>query len=185
MEHVADPAEHMLTQRDLDHVPEDGNRYEVIDGELHMTPFPGFAHQYVISQLMVILGSFAQAQGLGRVFPPGLKVVLDEPTGVGPDLVYVSEPRMDDMRADGYYGAPDLVIEVLSSKPMLDRYVKHRKYASAGIAHYWIADPESRILEVFRLEGARYRRVAELKSGDTFEPELFPGLKLETSELWP
>lgn len=184
MQHPPDAAQHQLTQRDLDFTPEDGNRYEVIDGELHVTPFPTFAHQHALAYLMLSLGAHVKAQGLGKVLPAGLKVVLDEPTGVGPDLVYISTARMAQMRADGFYGAPDLIVEIISSKPQLDRYVKLRKYAAAGVPHYWIADPAQRLLEIYKLDGHHYRRLAALGGEGSYRPELFPGWTLELSELW-
>jgi Uma2 family endonuclease len=111
--------------------------------------------------------------------------VLDEPTGVGPDLVFISAANMTNMRPDGFYGAPDLVVEVTSTQPQLDRYVKYRKYERAGVPNYWIADPRSRTLDVFELATGNYRRAAELKDEGSLRPGLFPGLELDTSELWP
>ena len=176
--------DHRLTHRDLDHTPDDGNRYEVIDGVLHVTPFPSYAHQHAQAELFAAIKRHIDAHDLGRVFAAGLKVVLDEPTGVGPDLVYVSAARMDDMRDDGYHGPPDLLVEILSSKPQLDRYVKLRKYASAGVTHYWIVDPAQRILSAYRLDGGAYRLVAEPGRDEVFEPELFPGLRIPLALLW-
>jgi Uma2 family endonuclease len=92
---------------------------------------------------------------------------------------------MKNMRPDGFYGAPELVVEVISTKPQLDRYVKFHKYARAGIPHYWIADPGTRTLEAFELTAGKYRRVAELKDEGLFRPALFPGLEINTSALWP
>jgi Uma2 family endonuclease len=111
-------------------------------------------------------------------------VVLDEPSGVGPDLVFISNARMGGMRQDGFYGAPDLVIEVLSSKPQLDRFVKLNKYAKAGVPHYWIVDPDQRRLDAYRLEGARYALAAEHTQQESFQPELFPGLTIQLQDLW-
>jgi len=179
-----EPIEHQLTQRDLDDTPDDGNRYEVIDGELHVSPFPTPAHQRVIAALVSLLRSHVRPRALGEVFPAGLKVVLDEPSGVGPDLVYVAQPRLENMREDGYYGAPDLLVEVLSSKPGLDRFVKFRKYARAGVPHYWIVDPRERRLDAYRLDGGQYALEAELAGEVTFEPALFPGLLIPLAELW-
>jgi Uma2 family endonuclease len=173
-----------LTQRDLDYTPEDGNRYEVIDGELYVTPFPGYAHQNSATRITSVLDHHVRAHQLGKVFAAGLKVVLDEPSGVGPDVVYVSAARMDGMREDGYYGAPDLVVEVLSRKPQLDRHVKLHKYARAGIPHYWIVDPDRRQLSEYRLEAGRYLLTTEVGGDSRFEPELFPGLAVELAELW-
>ena len=154
---IADAEPFLLSQRDLDFTPDDGNLYEVINGVLHVTPFPGYAHQNAVTELLRILGNHVHRDKLGKVFASGLKVVLAEPTGVGPDIVFVATEHMGHMRDDGFYGAPDLVVEVLSSKPQLDRFVKRQAYASAGIANYWIVDPQARSLEALRLEGDRYR----------------------------
>jgi Uma2 family endonuclease len=171
-----------LTHRDLDDTPEDGNLYEVIDGALHVTPFPDYPHQESVGQLFTQLNVHVRAKGLGKVFPSGLKVVLDEPTGVGPDIVFVSQARMDGMREDGFHGVPDLIVEVLSSRPERDRVVKAAKYARAGVPHYWIVDPRGGTLRAYRLEAGHYALAAEAR--DRFEPELFPGLTLDVTELW-
>jgi Uma2 family endonuclease len=173
-----------LTHRDLDDTPDDGNLWEVIDGELHVSPFPTPAHQRAVTRLVSVLDTFVRQQSLGEVFASGLKVVLDEPTGVGPDLVFISNARMRGMGADGFYGAPDLIVEVLSSKPGLDRHVKHAKYARAGVPHYWIVDPTRRTLEAYLLEGDRYALPVEFSREDTYEPGLFPGLVISLRELW-
>jgi Uma2 family endonuclease len=178
------PADRPLTHHDLDQMPDDGNRYEVIDGVLHVTPFPGFAHQRAATRLTSILERHVFEHKLGEVFTQNTKVVLDVPTGVGPDVVYVSSAKMPGMQRDGFYGAPDLLVEVVSSKPALDRVVKLQKYAQAGVPHYWIVDPEDRSVLVYRLEAGTYRIAAALKHDDRFEPELFPGLAIDLGVLW-
>jgi Uma2 family endonuclease len=177
-------SEHKVTHRDLEHTPDDGSRWEVIDGIFHVTPFPSYAHQCAVTELLTMLHAHVRAHSLGRVFAAGLKVVLDEPTGVGPDIVYVSTARMGGMREDGYHGAPDLVVEVLSSKPTLDRSIKFQKYAQAGISHYWIVDPDKRTLSAYALEADRYRGAVELAENARFDPELFEGLSIPLAELW-
>jgi len=179
-----DAIEHRLSHRDLEHTPDDGNLWEVIDGELYVTPFPSYAHQKAVTQLTAILNNHVREQKLGEVVTSGLKVVLDEPTGVGPDLVFIAAAHMDRMREDGYYGAPDLIVEALSQKPHLDRYVKLRKYAQAGVPHYWIVDPAKRQLSELRLEEGRYRLTAELSGEAIFEPSLFPGLRIDLGTIW-
>ena len=174
-----------LTQRDLDHCPDDGNRYELIEGSLFVSPFQSYAHQQVASALTVDLGNFVRDQRLGLVLCAGLKVVLGESTAVGPDLVYISNQRMGGSRADGFYGAPDLVVEILGEKPAVDTFVKKNQYAKAGIPHYWIVDPSRRTLDAFRLEAGRHHRAASLREEDSFSPELFPGLVIPLGELWP
>jgi Uma2 family endonuclease len=179
-----DPLGQPLTQRDLDDAPDDGNRYEVVDGTLYVTPFPNQAHQHVGTNLVILVGQHVVAEGLGRVYMSGLKVVLDELTGVGPDLVYIAKDRMHAMRADGYHGAPDLVVEVLSSRPALDTSIKKAKYERAGIRYYWIADPAAQALWEYRLEGAAYILLSETRGAARFRPELFPGLTIPLGQVW-
>ncbi len=174
-----------MTARDLDDVPDDTNRYEVIDGELYVSPFPAYAHQYTLMELLAIVDGHVRRNRLGRVFPAGLKVVIGEPTGVGPDIVYVSAARMDGMRDDGFYGAPDLVVEILSTKPNLDRVVKRGAYERGGIPHYWIVDPEKRTFDALRLDGGRYRTEARIEGEGELRATLFPGLVIDVASLWP
>lgn len=178
------PKDHKLRQQDLEHTPADGSLYEVIDGELYVTPFPDEPHQSVIGALHLILGNHVAQHRLGRLYVSGLKVVLDEPTGVGPDLVFISNERMVHMRKDGFYGPPDLVVEVLSSRPKLDTFVKFEKYAQSGIPHYWIADPGARSLDLFRIDGRRYQRVAGYKEEGPVSTDLFAQLSFDVRELW-
>lgn len=174
-----------LTHRDLDDTPEDGNRYEVIDGELYVSPFPTTAHQRAQTRLLVALSNHVSAHALGEVFTAGLKVVLDTPTGVGPDIVFITRAHLDQVQRDGFYGSPELLVEVVSSKPGLDRIVKFRKYAEAAVPHYWIVDPERRTVQAFALdESKKYRLDVELKDNDLFKPTLFPGLTIDLRDLW-
>ena len=177
--------ERPLTHRDLDDLPEDDRvRYEVIDGELYMASFPFIPHQRVATALVAILWAYLKQRPIGQVFLMNTKVVLDEPTGVGPDMVYVAREHLGTIQDDGIYGAPDLMVEVTSSKPNLDRVVKYRKYAASGVKNYWIIDPYARTLEAYELSGTRYERVADAEGDETFEPALFPGLAIPLSDLW-
>jgi Uma2 family endonuclease len=181
---IRDPWAGPLPHRDLHDTPDDGNRYEVIDGELHVTPFPTTAHQRAVTRLVSLLDHHVTAQSCGEVFTSGLKVVLDEHTGVGPDLVYIAREHAEGTRRDGYYGPPTLVVEVLSSKPSLDTRVKRSKYARAGIRYFWIVDPDARELVEYRLEGDDYQPVSRHGGDETFSPELFPGLTIPLGQLW-
>jgi Uma2 family endonuclease len=173
-----------LTHRDLDDTPDDGNLWEVIDGRIYVSPQPSTAHQNAITALTAILHAYVRQHDLGKVFTSAIKVVLDEPTGVGPDLVFISTARIDGLKDDGFYGAPDLIVEVVSSKPALDRIVKRDRYARAAVPHYWIIDPVKRTLEVYRLEANRYSLPVEFADDAIYEPDWLPGLKVPLRELW-
>src|SRR6266699_4185771 len=129
---------------DIWDAPDDNLRYEVIDGELFMTPAPSWQHQYGLGRLHVVLDNWVYPRGLGTVVEAPIGVVLDEEDGVQPDLVYVSRERSSVIGERGVEGPPDLVAEVLSpSTEARDRGVKMRRYAVADVPHYWLLDPQA------------------------------------------
>jgi Uma2 family endonuclease len=165
--------------------PDDGNRYEVIDGELYVTPPPIWDHQRGLSKLHIRLGTFIYERGLGEIVTAPVGVVLDADTAVQPDLVYVSRERADFISRRGLEGAPDLVVEFLSpSTRRRDRGLKMQKYAAAGVVHYWIVDPRTGALEAYRLGQQAYELTGTHGPGTTFQPQLFPGLEIPIDDLW-
>src|SRR6266849_5267162 len=137
---------------DIWDVPDDNLRYEVIDGDLFMTPAPSWQHQSSLMRLSLLVAGWVHGHGLGAVVQAPTGVVLDEENGVQPDLLYVSREHSDRISERGLEGAPDLVVEVLSpSTEARDRGVKMRRYAAAGVPHYWLLDLRARALEAYVL----------------------------------
>ncbi|MBM2811595.1 MAG: hypothetical protein HW416_2354 [Chloroflexi bacterium] len=177
---------------DIWDTPEDGNRYEVIDGhyevidgQLYVSPPPLEPHQNCARNLFFSLESHVRAQKLGRVYFAPLAVTLDDENAVEPDLVYLSNDRFGIISERGIEGAPDLVVEILSrSTQSRDRGIKLRRYAGAGIRHYWIVDPRARAIEAYELLGDDYELVGTVASGQIFSPSLFPGLDIPVNDLW-
>jgi Uma2 family endonuclease len=171
--------------RDIWDTPDDGKRYEVIDGELYMTPPPNWGHQYGLGKLYLLVGNHVYGRGLGKVVQAPVGVVLDDENGIQPDMVYISKERLDIIQEKGVYGAPDLVVEVLSpSTRARDRGIKMRRFAAAGVPHYWILDPRTRTLEARRLTAQGYELMGIYSPGDTFRPELFPSLDIPIDAIW-
>ena len=170
---------------DIWDAPEDGNRYEVIDGELFVTPAPGWLHQRGLNKLNIRLGQHIYDHDLGEIVTAPTAVVLDDETGVEPDLVYISRERLGIISERGVEGAPDLVVEALSpSTEAPDRGIKMRRYAAAGVPHYWLLDPRSRTLEPYRMAETGYELIGVFGPGSIFRPELFPGLDIPIDDLW-
>lgn len=170
---------------DIWDVPDDQYRYEVIDGELFMTPAPAWKHQEVLMNLSAQLHNWVRRHRLGKVVQAPIGVVLGEETAVQPDLVYVSREREGIISERGVEGAPDLAVEVLSpSTEARDRGIKMRRYAAAGILDYWIVNPEARTLETYRLGEQGYEQTGIYGPGSVLRPELFPGLEIPIDELW-
>ena len=165
--------------------PDDGNRYEVIDGKLYVTPAPVPEHQDASGNLFGLIWTHVRRHKLGRVWAAPLGVVLEHDTAVQPDLVYVSAERIG-LRSDrGIEGAPDLVVEILSPGTRArDRGVKLQRYSRAGVPHYWIVDPRRRTLEAFELVSGAYQLRERCQDDQLFRPALFPGLEIPLAELW-
>jgi Uma2 family endonuclease len=170
---------------DIWDVPDDNLRYEVIDGELSMTPAPIPLHQSSLMRLANCVCNWVYPRGLGTVMQAPVGVVLDEETGVQPDLVYVSRERATIISDRGVEGPPDLVVEVLSpSTEARDRGVKMRRYAAAGIPHYWLLDLRARALEAYVLGENGYELAGIHGPASIFRPVLFPGLEVPIDSLW-
>lgn len=160
-------------------------RAELIDGELYVTPSPETDHQRTVASLFRRLADHVERGGLGEVFVAPLDVHL--PTGdvVQPDVLFVSTARRA-IIGRWIHGAPDLVVEVVSSAHAeRDRAVKRRAYAGGGVPEYWIVDPEERSVEVLRLRDGRYEAAGWFRSEDTLRSPGLPDLALPLAALWP
>jgi Uma2 family endonuclease len=131
-------------------LPDDGNRYELFDGELLVTPAPAHLHQRVISCLLTRLIPYVDAMGVGRVYTSPADLALGGDQLSQPDIFVVPSPPGG--RASwNEVPNPVLVIEVLSpGTARHDRTVKRRRFQRAGIPEYWIIDPEARLVERWR-----------------------------------
>jgi Uma2 family endonuclease len=174
-----------LTWRDLWRTPDDGKRYEIIDGVLYVSPAPVPRHQRVLRALFRALDRHVRRHRLGEVFFAPIGIVLETPSAVQPDLVFIAARQSGIIREKGVFGAPDLLVEVLSpSSERRDRALKRRTYERCGVPHYWVVDPRRRRLEAWRLEGGRYVVEADLRGEVRFRPSLFPRLAMRLGGLW-
>jgi Uma2 family endonuclease len=170
---------------DIWDTPEDGNIYEVIDGELYVSPPPAWRHQRALNRLNAPISAYVFAHDLGEVVTAPTGVVLEGGSGVEPDLLYLSREKLHLISARGVEGAPDLVVEVLSpSTQARDRGVKMRRYAASGVPHYWLLDLDAPALETYRLGPEGYVLTGRHGPGTIFHPELFPGLAIRLDDLW-
>lgn len=141
------------TYEEFARLPDDGNRYEVIAGELYMTPSPRPVHQRVAFRLGHLIESFLEKHQLGGwVVTSPVDVLLAEGDYLEPDLVFVRRERKGIVTDRGVEAAPDLVVEVVSaSTAERDRGIKRERYAWFGVPEYWVVDLEARHIEVYRM----------------------------------
>ena len=142
------------TYADFARLPsETSTRYEVIDGELVVTPGPGRHHQRIVTDLVALLNGFVRATGVGEVFVGPFDVLFAEGDYLEPDILFVRKGRSQLVSDRGGEGPPDLVEEVLSpSTASRDRGIKLERYKLYGVAEYWVVDPDERTVEVWNLE---------------------------------
>jgi Uma2 family endonuclease len=174
----------VLTYEDYAALPNDGKRYEILDGELSVSAAPGRTHQHVLLRLAAALDAHVTTHGLGEVYIAPFDVVLAETTIVQPDIIFVDRDRLAIFSQRGADGAPTLVIEVLSpSTTRNDRTTKLQLYARYAVPYYWIVNAEQRVIEVYRLAANRYE-VPETFGDDLTGLPPFDGLRLDPASLW-
>jgi|SRR5437773_10129716 len=174
-----------LTYADYVGLPDDGRRYEILDGELEVSPAPAPRHQRVLLNLLRIVDRHVEGRELGHVYVAPIDVILAPTTIVQPDFVFVAAARESIVTERAIEGPPDLAVEILSPwSDRRDRVAKAALYARHGIRHYWIADPGARALETYEAEGAEYRLVATHEGAARACTMLFPGLEIDLGRVW-
>lgn len=180
------PAQGDWTYEDWLRLPDDGFRYEVLDGVLYMTPPPAIKHQRASFRLASKMGAFVTERNLGEVLvaPCGVRLPT-QPVPVQPDILFVSAARQDIVGEQYVEGAPDLVVEVLSpSNWPYDRTEKFQAYLTAGVQEYWIVDYRACTIEVFTLEEGAYALVGQFGSGETAHSPLLAGFQVVVDEVF-
>ena len=178
------PAQGEWTYDDYARLPDNGWRYEVIRGELHMSPAPNVAHQDIIVSLIYILQGFVRSRKLGRVLVAPVGVILpDIASPVQPDVLVVLTPNLG-IIGERVEGVPDLVIEVLSpGTARHDRQVKYRLYAEAGVTEYWIIDPDACAADIYTRRGNAFVPLGHYQRDGAIHSELLPDLTIPMTEL--
>lgn len=184
---MATHVEPLLTIADLDSMPDDGNRYELIERELFVSCSPNLTHQTVSGNLFRSVDSYLIQNTIGRIWTtPG--VIFSEYSGVIPDLVYVSHERRNEIASgDRVMGAPDLAIEIVSpgaENERRDRLVKRQLYGKYGVKEYWIVDFHKRTIEVYVLQGQMLQLQSILTEQDELTSSVSPGYSCKVETLF-
>jgi len=158
------PSSRPLTRADLEQTPDDGHRYELIDGTLLVSPAPSVRHQQVVGALYLVLSAACPDELVVMLAP--LAVALADDTEVRPDLLVA--PRAQFTERD-LPGPPLLAVEVLSpSTRRIDLLLKRDRLQAAGVPSYWLVDPDEPSLSVLELVGGLYREAAVVASGQSW-----------------
>jgi Uma2 family endonuclease len=177
----------VLTIDDLDAMPDDGNRYELIEGEMYTSRAPSITHQCALHNLQMGFGAYLSKNPLGFVVP-GPGVIFDDFNAVIPDIVFVSnERRVEIALGDRFTAAPDLAIEIVSpgmENERRDSIIKRRLYGRFGVKEYWLVYLASRSLELYELGEEGLELVATFSGDDEITSSLLPGFRLKLADLF-
>jgi len=171
---------------DLATLPDDGTRYEIIDGELYEMPAPTSAHAVAIIELISLLLPLVKRLG-GRLLTAPLDVFFAGADPVQPDLVVFFPDGRARLVRRGVEGPPDLLIEVLSpSNRAHDQVRKRALYAGAGVREYWIVDPDAASIEIIGADGETVQRVVAVVEGTlTLRSPLLGDLAADPTAIFP
>ncbi len=174
-----------LTFEDYQQLPDD-QAYEIIGGRLYVAPRPRPRHQIIANRLAYVLTGAVDERGLGTVVPDADLILTGDDVYVSPDIMVFLREQARALPADGWIRTvPDLIVEVLSpSTEDYDRTTKRECYGGLGVAHYWMADAQSRsVTECVLGADGRYRE-RTIMAGEPFVPQLFPDLTIDLTKLF-
>ena len=172
------------TVKDIYALPE-GERAELIDGEMYMMTPPNRMHQKLVRQLVRKIADYIDAnQGDCEVYPAPFAVFLnaDNRTYVEPDLSVICD--RDKLNDRGCCGAPDWVIEITSpSSQRMDCYVKLFKYRDAGVREYWVVNPARQVVQTYFFEEDEEDGFGEFSFEEDIPVRIYPGWSINIGQL--
>ena len=154
---VKEPAVSYLAKRknytyhDYLNLPEDGKRYEVINGELVMVEAPNTIHQNIIIKIIYEIEDFLRQQKIGKIFCSPTDIKFNDTNVVQPDILFISKERLNIITENNINGAPNLIMEILSpGTAYYDLIGKKELYEQFGVKEYWIVDPRKQRVDVYQ-----------------------------------
>jgi Uma2 family endonuclease len=177
-----------MTVDDLEAFPDDdGNRYEVIEGELFVSCSPSLTHQIVSTNLIHLIRSYLDKHPIGVVVST-IGLILSKISGVIPDIVFFKhESTKRIVTGERLTSAPEIVIEIISpgsENIRRDRVAKFRLYEKYGVAEYWLIDLEKQTVEIYRLLEGKLQLAGALSGSIELTTPILPGFSCLTSQVF-
>lgn len=174
------------TAADWERLPDDDSRYEIIEGVLYVSTAPSAFHQWIVMTLYEHFGIPAKNGGLGFALVAPIGVFMEGATPVQPDFLFIRADRAPIIRDRRIYGAPDLIVEVMSpGSAAYDEGVKLEAYATAGVPEYAVVNPAERSVTLYRaLQAGQYAAGQTLRGADLLTFAALPGLSAPVDALF-
>ena len=177
--------EKIWTYQDYLEETDEGEIYEIIEGDLLMSPpAPASSHQFVSRDLEYLLFQYVKRQALGEVIYAPIDVALDDKNVVQPDILFISNENLGIIQEKGIIGVPDVVMEILSpSSIQRDRYQKRELYEKFKVKEYWIVDIASKSIEVLSLKHDKYELYSFAVENGVVKSSVIKGFEIELSNV--
>lgn len=180
--------EPLLTVADLETFPDDdGNRYELIEGELFVSTSPGLTHQIVSDNIVYLIRTYLEQHPIGTVVST-VGIILSEYSGVIPDIVFFRNESVERIvTGERLTSAPELVVEILSPGSQnirRDRVAKSQLYGKYRVPEYWLIDKEKQAVEVYRLRDAELHLVSVITGNDELTTPILPGFSCTAGQVF-
>lgn len=174
----------VYTLEDYLMLPE-GAPYQLIKGELVMSPSPSTIHQEILKILGVKLVNVAEGRGMGKVYFAPIDVYFSDKDVYQPDIIFISKDRVNIIGERKIEGAPDLIIEILSpATAYYDLRIKKETYEKAGVKEYWIIDPMEKIIEIYQNTKEGFKPLYVVQTEGEVSSAIIEGFKLSLRELF-
>ena len=175
----------VFTYQDYLDLPEDGNRYEVINGDLIMVPGPNTDHQNVSGNLEFELRMFVKKHQIGKVYDAPYDVVLSENNVFQPDIMFVSNENSKIIKEKNITGAPDLIMEISSpATGYYDLTEKKEIYAEFGVKEYWIVDPKKQWVEIYTNETKKFKSEQRLETSGILKSRVLDVFEISLQKMF-
>jgi len=159
---------------------DDGFKYDVINGEMQLSPSAFFPHNLTRDNIRGLMNSFIKKRKLGFIVTETDVLLPDGGDPLRPDISFILSENMGIVHGH-IHGTPDLIVEVLSpSTTKRDRGEKADRYLACGVKEYWLADPDEKTLHVWLNQGKEWQKA----TGDRLASHLLDGFTLDKAEVW-
>ena len=172
-----------MTIDDLRAMPDDGNRYEIIEGELFVSPAPDLIHQIVSDNIAHLIRNYLERHPVGFVLPSA-GLIFTEYTGVVPDIAFFSFAKSNQIVSGERLTRPALVIEILSAGTENVRAAKRQLYGKHGVLEYWLIDRDAPAVELYRLHGESLESAGVFQGEDELSTPELPGFSCAASHIF-
>jgi len=163
----------------------DGNRYELLDGELIMVPAPNTDHQDISRNILFLMWDYVKKNRSGKVFNAPIDVVFDDHHVFQPDLIFIRTENLNIIKKNAIHGVPDITVEIISpSSVFYDTVEKKEIYRKFGVKEYWLVFPEEHAIEIFTLEGEEYSEYLKIHKKGFIKSNVISGLNIDINEIF-